>query len=83
MEAQWAEITNLTDTSLGQTKTITDQKAACKIVYDVVKASHDELITLGQQLTDEIAALKGEAAGQMETVATITNKIKTALVIQW
>ena len=36
-ETQWAEITKLTDALLAQAKTITDQQAAHKIIYDVAK----------------------------------------------
>jgi len=56
---------------------------AHKIIYDGTKTTHDELTTLHQQVKDEIAALKGEAAGQKEAVETLTDKIKPALVIQW
>jgi len=49
---------------LGQAKTITDQQAAHKIIYDCAKATYDELTTLRQQVKDEITALKGEATGQ-------------------
>jgi len=82
-EAQRAEITKLTDALLAQAKTITDQQAAHKIIYDAAKVTYDELTTLGQQVKDEIAAPKGEATGQKEAVVTLTDKIKTALVIQW
>jgi len=68
---------------LAQAKTITDQQAAHKIIYDGAKVTYDELTTLRQQVKDEIAALKGEATGQKEAVETLTDKIKTALVIQW
>jgi len=68
---------------LAQAKTITDQQAAHKIIYDGAKVTYDELTTLRQQVKDKIAALKGEATGQKEAVETLTDKIKTALVIQW
>jgi len=68
---------------LAQAKTITDQQAAHKIIYDGAKVTYDELTTLRQQEKDEIAAPKGEATGQKEAVDTLTDKIKTALVIQW
>jgi len=45
-EAQRAEITKLTDALLAQAKTITDQQAANKIIYDCAKATYDELTTL-------------------------------------
>jgi len=80
-EAQRAEITKLTEALLAQAKTIMDQQAAHKIIYDAVKATYDELTTLRQQVKDEIAALKGEATGQKEAVETLTDKIKAALVI--
>jgi len=82
-EAQQVEITKLTDTLLAQAKTITDQQAAHKIIYDGAKTTYDELSTLRQQVEDEIAALKGEAAGQKKAVERLTDKIKTILVIQW
>jgi len=68
---------------LAQAKTITDQQAAHKIIYDAAKATYNELTTLRQQVKDEIAALKGEATGQKEEVETLTDKIKAVLVIQW
>jgi len=68
---------------MAQAKTITDQQAAYKIIYDGAKGTYDELTTLHQQVKDEIAALKGEATVQKEAVETLTDKIKTALVIQW
>jgi len=77
------EITKLTDALLAEAKTITDQQAAHKIIYDGGKTTYDELTTLRQQVKDEIAALKGGAAGQKEAVETLTDKIKAALVIQW
>jgi len=80
-EAQRAEITKLTDALLAQAQRITDQQAVHKIIYDGAKATYDELTTLRQQVKDEIAALKGEAAGQKEEVETLTNKIKAALLI--
>ena len=73
----------MTDALLAQAKTITDQQAGHKILYDIAKTTYDELTTLRPQVKDEIATLKGEAAGQKEAVETRTNKIKTALVIQW
>jgi len=82
-EASHAEITKLTDVLLAQAKTITDQQAAHKIIYDDPKTTYDELTTLRQQVKDEVAALKGEAAGQKEAVETLTDNIKAALVIQW
>jgi len=82
-EAQRVEITNFTDALLAQAKTITEEQAAHKIIYDGAKTTYDELTTLRQQVKDEIAALKGEAAGQKEAVETLTDKIKAALVIQW
>jgi len=82
-EAQWTEITKLTDALLAQAKTITDQQAAHKIIYNGAKVTYDELTTLRQQVKDEIAALKGEATGQNDAVETLTDKIKTPLVIQW
>jgi len=75
-EAQLAEITKFTDALLAQAKTISDQQAAHKIIYDDAKATYDEFTTLHQQVKDEIAALKGEAAGQKEAVETLTDKIK-------
>jgi len=72
----------LTDALLAQAKTITDQQAAHKIIYDGPKATYEELTTLCQQVKDEIAALKGQVEGQQETVATLTDKIKATLVIQ-
>jgi len=45
-EAQRAEITKLIDASLAQAKTITDQQAAHKIIYDGAKVTYDELTTL-------------------------------------
>jgi len=41
------------------------------------------LTTLRQYIKHEIAALKGQAEGQQEVVATLTDKIKATLVIQW
>jgi len=82
-EKQRSEITKLTDALLAQAKTITDQQAAHKIIYDGPKATYEELTTLRQQVKDEIAALKGQAEGQQEAVATLTDKIKATLVIQW
>jgi len=67
---------------LAQAKTITDQQAAHKIIYDGAKATYDELTILRQQVKDEIAVLKGEATTQKEAVETLTNKIKAALVMQ-
>jgi len=75
--------TNLTDALLVQSKTITDQQAAHKIIYDAAKATYEKLTTLRQQVKDEIAALKGQAEGQQEAVVTLTDKIKATLVIQW
>jgi len=77
------EITKLTDALLAQAKTITDQSAALKIIYDGAKTTCHELTTLPQQVKDEITVLKGEAAGQKEAVETLTDKSKAALVIQW
>jgi len=82
-EPQRAEITKLMDAFLAQAKTITDQQAAHKIIYDGAKGTYDELTILRQQVKDEIAALKGEATSQKETVESLTDKIKAALVIQW
>jgi len=48
---------------LAQAKTITEQQAAHKIICDGAKATYNVLTTLRQQVKDEIAALKGEAAG--------------------
>jgi len=73
----------LTDALLAQAKTITDQQAAHKFIYDGAKATYEELTTLRQQVKDEIAALKGQAQGQQEVVATLTDKIKATVVIQW
>jgi len=81
-EKQRSEITKLTDALLAQAKTITDQQAAHKIIYDGAKATYEELTTLRQQVKDEIAALKGQAEGQQEAVATLTDEIKATLVIQ-
>jgi len=77
------EITKLTVALLAQAKTITDQQAAHKIIYDGAKTTYDELTTLRQQVKVEIAALKSEAAGQKEAVETLSDKIKATLVIQW
>ena len=66
-----------------QAKTITDQQAAHKIIYDRAKATYDELTILCQRVKHEIAALQGEAIGQKEAVETLTDKIKATLVIQW
>jgi len=52
-------------------------------MYDGAKATYEELTTLRQQVKDVIAALKGQAEGQQEAVATLTDKIKATLVIQW
>jgi len=82
-EAQQAQITKLTDALLALAKTITDQQAAHKIIYDGAKATYDEHTTFRQQVKDEIAALKGEATGQKEAVETLSGKIKPELVIQW
>jgi len=82
-EAQRVEITKLTDALLADAKTITDQQAAHKIIYDGSKSTYDELTTLRQQVKDEMPPLKGEATGQKEAVETLTDKIKIALVIQW
>jgi len=82
-EKQRTEITKLTDALLAQAKTITDQQAAHKIIYDGAKATYEELTTLRQQVKDEMAALKGQAEGQQEEVATLTDKIKATLGIQW
>jgi len=68
---------------LAQAKTIPDQQAAHKIIYDGAKATYEELTTLRQRVKDSIAALKGQAEGQQEAVATLTDKIKVTLVIQW
>jgi len=67
---------------LAQAKTITDQQAAYKSIYDGAKATYDELTILRQQVKDEIAALKGVATGQKEAVETLTDSIKAARVIQ-
>ena len=53
------------------------------MIYDGAKATYEELNTLRQQGKDEIAALKGQAEGQQEAVATLTDRIKATLVIQW
>jgi len=45
-EAQRVEITKLTDALLAKAKTITDQQAAHKIIYDSAKTTYDELSTL-------------------------------------
>ena len=82
-EAQWVKMTKLTDALLPQAKTITEQQAGHKIIYDGAKTTYNELTTLRQQVKDEIATLKGEATGQKEAVETLTDKIKAALVIQW
>jgi len=55
-------------------------KAGHKIICDGAKATYEELTTLRQQVKDEIAALKGQAEGQQEAVATLTEKIKETLV---
>jgi len=73
----------LNDALLAQAKTLTDQQAAHKIIYDGTKATYEELTTLREQVKDEIAPLKGQAEGQQEPVATLTDKIKATLVIQW
>jgi len=73
----------LTNTLLLQAKTITDKQAAHKIIYDGTKATYEELTTLRQQVKDEITGLKGQGEGQQEAVATLTDKIKATLVIQW
>jgi len=73
----------LTNALLAQAKTITNQQAIHKIIYDGAKATYEELTTLRQQVKDEIAALKGQAEGQQEAVSTLTDKIKATLVIQW
>jgi len=80
-EAQQAEIPKLTDALLAQAKTITDQQAAHKIIYNGAKVTYDELTTPSHQVKDEIAALKGEATAQMGAVETLTDKIKTTPVI--
>jgi len=66
---------------LPQVKTITDQQATHKIIYVCTKNTFDKLTTLRQQVKVEIAALKGEVAGQKEAVAPLTDKIKAALAI--
>ena len=73
----------MTAALLAQAKTITDQQAAHKIIYDGAKVTCDDFTTLRQQAKDEIAALKGEATGQKEAFEILTDKIKTAVVIQW
>jgi len=73
----------LTDAFLVQAKTTNDQQAAHEITYDSTIATYEELTTLRQQVKDEIAALKGQAEGHQEAVATLTDKIKPTLVIQW
>jgi len=75
-EAQWVEITKFTDAWLAPSKTITDQQAAYRIIYDGAKATYDKLTTLRQQVKDEIAAVKDEATGQKKAVETLTDKIK-------
>ena len=67
-EAQRAQMTKLTNALLAQAKTITDQQAAHKIIYDGAKANYNELTILRQQVKEEIAALKGEATSQKEAV---------------
>jgi len=74
-EKQQREITKLTDALLAQAKTITEQQAAYKITYNGAKATHDELTNLRQLVKEEIATLKGQAEGQQEAVATLTDKI--------
>jgi len=49
-EAQWVKMTKLTDALLPQAKTITDQQAAHKIIYDGAKTTYDELTTLRQHV---------------------------------
>jgi len=82
-EKHQSEITMLTDPLLAQAKTITDQQAAHKIIYEGTKATYEELTTLLQQVKYQIAALKGLAEGQQEAVTTLIDKIKATLVIQW
>ena len=77
------EITKLTVALLAQAKTIADQQAAHKIIYDAAETTYDALTTLRQQVKDEIAALKCEAAGLKEAVETHSDIIKATLVIQW
>jgi len=73
----------LPDALLAYAKIISDQQDAYKIIYDGAKATYEDLTTLRQQGKDEIAALTGQAEGQQEMVATLTDKIKVTLVIQW
>ena len=82
-EKQPSEITKLTDALLAQAKTITDQQAVHRIINDGAKATYEELTTLRQQVNNQIAALKGQAEGQQEEVATLTYQIKATLVIRW
>ena len=82
-EKQRSEITKLPDALLAYAKIISDQQDAYKIIYDGAKATYEDLTTLRQQGKDEIAALTGQAEGQQEMVATLTDKIKVTLVIQW
>ena len=73
----------MTDGLLSQATTITDQLAAHKIIYDGAKATNEELTTIRLQVKDEAAAIKGQAEGQQEAVATLTDEIKATLVILW
>ena len=41
------------------------------------------MTTLHQQVKDEIDAFKSQTKGQQEAVATLTDKLKATLVIQW
>jgi len=82
-EKQQSETTKLTDALLAQAKTINNQQAAQNIIYIRDKATYEELTTLRKHVKDEIAALKDQAEGQQEAVATLTDKINATLVIQW
>jgi len=50
----------MADALLAQAKTITDQQAAPKIIYDGANAIYEELTTLCQQVKDEIVALNAK-----------------------
>jgi len=51
-EAQQGDIPKLTDALSAQVKTITDQQAAYKLIYNGTKATYNELTTLRQQVKD-------------------------------
>jgi len=63
-------------------KHLLTNKVSNKIIYGGAKTTYDELTTLRQQVTDGIAAVKGEPASLKEAVETLTDKIKATLVIQ-